>query len=176
MTLKNLTKTLIPTLLAVLLLAPVAFANGPAPESDDEHAFHYGAMRGEAGEAGVRGHRFLRRAARYLDLTEEQRTAIRQIFEDARGEGEPIRSEMRGLREELKTLLDSGASADEVGQVAIALHAVRGQAKDLRADIHERVKEQLTAEQIDRLEDMKEARGEGRGRRADHRRGGLHGR
>jgi periplasmic protein CpxP/Spy len=124
-----------------------------------------------AGEGGHRGHHgrggFGFRGFRGLDLTEEQKTQAKAIFEEQRKAGEPQRAQMQALRQQMREQLDSGkADATAIGQLAIQAHAIGSQLREARERVHERFVAILTPEQKAKLEQMKSERGErGFGRR-----------
>jgi Spy/CpxP family protein refolding chaperone len=121
---------------------------------------------GEGGHRGVHGrggfHGF-----RALDLTDEQRTQAKAIFEEQRKASEPQRAQMRELRKQMREMLDGGkADATAVGQLAIQTHAIGQQLREARERGHERLLAILTPEQKAKLEQMKSERGKrGFGRR-----------
>lgn len=129
----------------------VAFAGGDGPG----RGFH-----GRVGHGGFRGFRA-------LDLTEEQRTQAKAIFEEQRRASEPQRTQMHELRKQMREQLDSGkADAAAIGQLAIQTHAIGQQLREARERGFERLTAILTPEQKAKLEQMKSERGKrGFGRR-----------
>lgn len=124
------------------------------------------AVAGEGGRThGRGGHGF--RGFHGLDLTEEQRTQAKAIFEEQRKASEPQRAQMRELRQQMREQLDSGkADATAIGQLAIQTHAIGQQLREARERGHERFLAILTPEQKAKLEQMKSERGKrGFGRR-----------
>ncbi len=114
-----------------------------------------------------------RRLADYLDLTDEQRAAARQLFEQQRDKVRPLFEQQRGLREQLETTLDDPAASDgALGQLVKQLHAnkqaMRTARKELRAQLTTLLDPTQKAK-LDRLESvMEELRASGprhRGRR-----------
>lgn len=124
-----------------------------------------------AGEGGHRGHHGRGapgfRGFRALDLTEEQKTQAKAIFEEQRKAGEPQRAQMHELRTQMREQLASGnADATAIGQLAIQTHAIGSQLREARERGHERFVAILTPEQKSKLEQMKSERGQrGFGRR-----------
>ena len=62
----------------------------------------FGPGEGGRGPGGFRG------PARFLDLTEEQQAAAREVFEQRRPEREALHEEMRENRKALRDSLESG--------------------------------------------------------------------
>jgi Spy/CpxP family protein refolding chaperone len=125
------------------------------------------------------GHRFHGRGPgfahglRALDLTEEQQAALKSIMQEQRQASEPQREQMRGLRQQIRQLLDSGkADPAEVGRLTIQAHTLGLQLREQHKRAFEKFGAQLTPEQKAKLDQMKqerEKRGFGRrGPRPDH--------
>jgi len=115
-----------------------------------------GGHRGSHGRGGPGGFR----GFRGLDLTEEQRTQAKAIFEEQRKASEPQRAQMHELRSQMREQLDSGrADATAIGQLAIQTHAIGQQLREARERSHERFVAILTPEQKAKLEQMKSERG-----------------
>ena len=117
-----------------------------------------------AGEGGYRGSHGRGgtgfRGFRALELTEEQRTQAKAIFEEARKASEPQRAQMHELRSQMRVQLDSGkADATAIGQLAIQTHAIGQQLREARERAHERLVAILTPEQKAKLEQMRSERG-----------------
>ena len=126
------------------------------------------AGEGEGGHRGSHGRGgFGFRGFRGLDLTEEQRTQAKAIFEEQRKASEPQRAQMHELRTQMREQLDSGkADPTAIGQLAIQAHAIGQQLREARERGHERLLAILTPEQKAKLEQMKSERGQhGFGRR-----------
>ena len=102
------------------------------------------AMAGEGGHRGSHGRGGFR-GFRGLDLTEEQRTQAKAIFEEQRKASEPQRAQMHELRKQMREQLDSGkADATAIGQLAIQTHAIGSQLREARERGHERLVAILT--------------------------------
>lgn len=140
---------------AVGLALAMAGAGTVAVAGEGGHRGHHG--RGGAGFGGFRA----------LDLTEEQKTQAKAIFEEQRKASEPQRAQMHELRKQMREQLDSGkADATAIGQLAIQTHAIGSQLREARERGHERLLAILTPEQKAKLEQMKSERGKrGFGRR-----------
>ena len=104
------------------------------------------------------------RLARYLSLTEAQKTQVQQLQEKTRESMEPLFAERRQLVEQVEAALDGNADAATVGAAVIAAHE---QGKKIRAahEQHEAELEAiLTPAQLERWRALKEARKESHGR------------
>ncbi|MEM7049649.1 MAG: Spy/CpxP family protein refolding chaperone [Acidobacteriota bacterium] len=146
-------KLLFSTLILTLLVPAVV---GASPFGGGEEAF----ARGQRG-GSLFGPIPLARLARFLELTEDQVTAIRQIAEDTRDAGAPTRDELRTARTDLRTLLEGDSpDATTVGETVLAMHDLRQDLQDLRQGARDAALEELTDEQRDRLQDLLDRRGE----------------
>lgn len=98
--------------------------------------------------------RRLARLSQELNLTPDQETQIRTIFEAAKADTADEREELRAARQELQALLAGDASES-------ALRQQHGVIQDLRAELSDRrfegildVREVLTPEQRDRFVEL----------------------
>ena len=132
--------------LGVLMLGAGAYA---ANTPEDEGT---GRRHGRHGMAPFR-------MARALDLTDEQRAAFKQILEEQHKASEPLRTQHRELREQIRQQLEGNADATTVGQLTIQAHAVGKQLHESRAQVRERFEALLTPEQKAKLEALKSQRG-----------------
>ncbi len=140
---RTLLVTVAGLLLAGATLTAIAAPNRPAP----------GQSPGAAEAHGPGGGRILRLASRYLQLTDEQITAARQIFEETRTAAEPLVEQLRASREQLRTLLDQeNPDATAIGQAVIAADATREQLRTLREEAKADFRALLTADQQARLD------------------------
>ena len=113
----------------------------------------------QAGPHGRGGGRGLLPPPGYLELTEDQIDAAKAIREQTRDLVEPIRAEVRSLRQQLAATLDGETpDATEVGQLAIDIHSQRQQLRVLRQDAESQFAALLTAEQLERWENFKDLR------------------
>lgn len=156
----------LPLFALVLLLAaaPLALAQGPGGPGGG-HGPGPGAGPGpDHGGFGVP----LNRLAAYLRLSDEQIAEAQEIFTAAREAAAPIRETQKALHEELRALLD-GENPDPtaVGEVVLDLHANRQELRTLRQAAFADFEALLTAEQLEKLERLKEMRNH-----FGHRRGG----
>lgn len=106
---------------------------------------------------GFGGGRFLRRLARVLDLTDEQKDQIQAILEEAQVENEPLREQMQANREAIREATQGGAFFENEAQV-IALAEAQGALHAQMIVSHQRVKatifQILTPEQQEKLENL----------------------
>ena len=93
----------------------------------------------------------LRQIARGLELTDEQRAQIREILEENRNQIEQARRNVLQARENL----DAGFP-----ETAEALGTAHAEAALLRVQMHEQIKQLLTAEQLNLLEERRQLRKE----------------
>jgi len=110
-----------------------------------------GAGPGMGHRMGPAGVFRLQQFARGLELTDEQKTQIREILQENRNRMEQARRNVVQARENL----DAGFP-----ETAGALGTAHAEAALLRAQIHERIKQVLTAEQLGRLEERRQLRKE----------------
>ncbi len=117
-----------------------------------------------------------------LDLTDEQIDQIIEIKADARDAMQKNRSEMRGLREEMRLELQKDEpSKENLYSLIDKIADLEKAGKKLRIDNMLAIRKVLTEEQVDefksmRWEDRKERRAERRERRRGRRHGGGQGR
>lgn len=145
-----------PGLIALVAIAftfaPAAVAQ-PGPATPDAPP---GLMRGPGGP-GILGH--LRFLDLYLELTDDQRTEARALFEARHGELAALRREMRTVRAELAEHLE-GANPDPttIGTLTLELKTLRGELHQELTDLREAFRGLLTLEQQSKLDHLHEAR------------------
>lgn len=160
------------TSIALLALAPLVFAQGPGRERGPFRGGS-GFERGEGhhpgpGGRGMRELRHLLPPPGYLDLSEEQKEAVHELFEGLRSELEPLREQGKALREQLHDALESESpNAATVGQLMIDLHALKDQKRQIFPAYEERFASLLTPDQLSKWQTFRELRELRRG----HRRG-----
>jgi Spy/CpxP family protein refolding chaperone len=93
------------------------------------------------------------RIVRGLDLTEDQRAQIRAILKENKDQIEQTRSNIEQARKNLDA---------NYPETADALGAAHAEAALLRAQIHEQIKQILTPEQLNQLEERRQLREERR--------------
>lgn len=152
---KSLLVVLAMTLMAAGLLVFAQMGPGPGGPGGGR----FGALVGPGGPGPVDGHvRPFGVLARYLELSDEQVEQIRGILEQTRANVEPLRVQIREYRHQIGEALQSGAAdPTEVGTWVIEIHNLRVQIHDLHESAREAIYGVLTAEQVEKLETLKEA-------------------
>lgn len=112
------------------------------------------------GRPGLAGPRHLERA---LGLSEEQRAAFQAALEQGRPKIEELDGQLERIgRQVADALAAESANAQEVGELVIQQHRLRGAKQALREQTKKALRELLTAEQqakLDLLESMRGALG-----------------
>jgi Spy/CpxP family protein refolding chaperone len=99
-------------------------------------------------------------AARFLELTEEQRAAAREIFQRQRPEMEVLHEAMRENREAQREALEvDHPDPLTVGELTIEGHALRQEARARREEAKKAFEAVLTPEQKQKFEAMEALRG-----------------
>lgn len=115
----------------------------------------------DPGEDGP-GPRGFRGPGRFLELTEEQQAAARDIFERRRPEMQALHEQMRENRTLLRESLESGnPDPTAVGELVIEGHALRQKSRTLREDSKAAFEGLLTPDQKRKLEMLEAARAAG---------------
>jgi Spy/CpxP family protein refolding chaperone len=115
----------------------------------------FGPGEGGPGSRGVRG------PGRFLELTEDQQEAARQIFEQQRPEMRSLHERMRENRKLLRDALESGSDPTSVGELVIEGHALREKGRAMREESKEAFESLLNPEQKRKLEMLEAARAVG---------------
>jgi Spy/CpxP family protein refolding chaperone len=106
------------------------------------------------------------RGLRALDLTDDQKAALKTIIQEERQASQPQREQIRAVREQIRTLLDGGkADPAEVGRLTIQAHTLGAQLREQHKRAFERFEAQLTPDQkakLDQMRQEREQRGPGR--------------
>jgi periplasmic protein CpxP/Spy len=129
---------------ASALGSQIAFADTGAPD------------HGQQGECqkhkGHHGHRFFKKMARELGLTDQQKTQAKALFQASRTQNKPLFSAMMSARHDLRALIQSG-TADEAAIRAQSAKVAAAQA-DLavkRAQTTKQFLALLTPDQVTKL-------------------------
>lgn len=135
------------TALTLALGAGVASAQPPFPEGSGERNPRMGRAEG---------------MARFLGLSEAQKTQVRALMEARRAEHEALREKLDKNRDDLEKALE-GASPDPVavGELTIEGHRLHEQGRALREAQDAAVRKLLTPEQQAKFDAMKALRDEG---------------
>lgn len=140
--------------LTVTALAGPGRGHGGPGAHRGGHGGHHGGHHG--GEYGLP----VERLARFLELSDEQVAAAKAIREAAEAQAEPLKEAHKALRQEMRTLLDAeNPDATAIGEAAIELHEGRERSRAIRAQAKADFAALLTAEQLEKLETLKDARG-----------------
>lgn len=110
------------------------------------------------GRMGEPGERLLRMADE-LGLSDAQRNQIQTIFAEAKTANEPLWQQMQAAREQMQTLMSSGASQAELQAQHGQMQALRQQMSDRHFSTMMAVREVLTPEQRTQLQEMHSERG-----------------
>jgi Spy/CpxP family protein refolding chaperone len=94
------------------------------------------------------------RLVRRLDLTDEQRTEIREILSQARSDEQGAREAVAKAREDLRKAVTGGATEEQIRSAATALGTAMGNQAVLQVKTVTAVKAVLTDEQRQKLEQM----------------------
>jgi Spy/CpxP family protein refolding chaperone len=106
----------------------------------------------------------MRRAARFLELTEDQKARLAEIVEQGQPERERTRELSREAHQRFREALEAEApDAAQVGQAAIEMHALRAQREASRKSFEAAFESLLTPEQQQKWEMMQASRAAGRG-------------
>jgi periplasmic protein CpxP/Spy len=100
-----------------------------------------------------------------LDLTEAQKAEIEKIRQDARGNSQGRREEMRALRDKMQQLYASDASSAELRNQHQEAMKLRQEVGDQHFETKLKIREVLTLEQRQKLVELKSQRRERRGPR-----------
>jgi Spy/CpxP family protein refolding chaperone len=140
---------------------------GPGLGPGDGHCFAAGGGPGHRGAGfGMFAGRGFERLARFLELTEEQRTQAQAIHQATREQAQPLMEQNRTLHGELRDLLaQPSPDATVVGDKMIAIHANRAQVREMHENARAQFEALLTPEQLDKLAAFEERRQDRRGRR-----------
>jgi len=135
--------------MSFILMLPVA-GFLPAAQNGPRMA-RRGGGPGMGPRMGPAGMFRLQHMARCLELTDQQKTQIREILDENRNQMEQTRRNVILARENL----DAGSP-----ETAEALGTAHVEAALLRAQIHEQIMQLLTPEQLDRWEERRQLRKE----------------
>lgn len=130
---------------------------------------HQGKHQHHKGQRGERGHRYFKKLARELDLTDAQKTQAKALWEKSREQNKPLFEALMSARHELRTMEQSG-SADEAAIRAQAAKVAVAQA-DLavrRAQSVRQFQALLTPDQVTKLKAI-QAKGDHKFRKSHER-------
>jgi Spy/CpxP family protein refolding chaperone len=123
-------------------------------------AAYASARRGGPGPEGAPGSK----GAFMQDLSEEQRTAVREIMQKHREEIEPLRTEMEARNAELQELVRAEAGEAAIFAKLDEIGALRTEMMKVRMAMQLEIRAQLTDEQKQQLDEKPFMMGRGSGR------------
>jgi len=125
---------------------------------------------GAPGRRGAGGAGGLHMALRNLDLSDSQRQEVRAIFEIERSQVEANHERLRALGDELREQIESDPyDEDSVRAKATVVATLRVEMAVLRARQSGQIRDLLTPEQLDQLQQMKQERALFRSQRDERR-------
>ena len=153
--------TVLSTILASVVgfgsAAVIAQGGGDGERQWKQHSGeHKGGRHGKRGGRHGGGKHMMKRMARHLDLTDDQKAQIKTMRESQKTASQPLREQMKQLRQEMRSLDQNDASAvaalaAKKGQLTEQMFTARNQARlDFEAI--------LTPEQKTKLTEMKAKR------------------
>ena len=158
----------IASLSAVVLAASIAVAQSVKTEGQDGKA----ARHGWHGRGMKRGHRGGGRLFSRLNLTEDQKTKMKQIRTTFAERNKPLREQLRAKRQELRKANEGGTFNEALAtQKLTESAALQARLMSEKFKLHQEMLSVLTAEQKAQLDQMKAQFKERRGGR----RGGFGG-
>lgn len=96
--------------------------------------------------------------AHFLELTEQQGEAVREILDAARVDSQLLRESIRVLEEALRVEINSDDPSEAiVGALVLEIHELKGQLQELRQGVVEDIKALLDEEQLQKLEAVRHA-------------------
>ena len=145
----------IATLSAIALAASIAVAQTVTNQGNGQGARpEWGGRRGDHkghGFGGMRGGAF-----RQLNLTEDQKTKIKQIHESFAQRNQPLMEQLRAKRQELRQASEGGTFNEALAtQKLTEIAPIEAKLMGERAKLHEETLSVLTAEQKAQLEQAK---------------------
>ena len=102
-----------------------------------------------------------------LGLNAPQVASLQALVETNQATQEAIRAEVGQARENLHNLIEQGASATDIGNAVLGIHAIQGQAKASRDQFQTALENLLTAEQQGKLDAIQAAGRGGSGEDGD---------
>lgn len=141
---------------------------GGAPEQGVQ-----GEMRQHKGQsADQRGHRFFKRMAKELGLSEQQKTQAKAVFEKNRELDKPLVESMRSARQTLRKLVHSGSADDAaIREQAAKLAQTEADLAVRRAQGTREFMALLTPDQVTKLKEIRAKKDakmqKGKGERCD---------
>ena len=147
--------------LATVLISTVGFATAPAMAEGGEggwkkgHKGHHGKMH----HRGKRGKHMMKRMARKLGLTDEQKAEMKTLREAHREEMKPLREQRKAIRTSLEAL--DPAAADYDAQITVIADQQANLARQmfiLKNKMKQQMSAVLTDEQRAKMKEMRAER------------------
>lgn len=134
---------------ATALGGQLAFADTDSP-SDQPEA---GCQMQHQGHKGHGGHRFFKRMAKALGLSDQQKAQAKTLFQNTRAQNKPLLADLMTARQQLRALVQSG-SADETAIRAQSAKVAAAQTELTvkRAQAMKQFLALLTPEQVSKLQ------------------------
>ena len=157
----------IATLSAIALAASIAVAQTVTPDQGSDQGTRT-ERRGGRGRGEHKGHGWggMRRGGffKQLNLTEDQKTKMKQIRESFAERNKPLRQEIRAKRQELRQAGEGGTFNEALAtQKLTAMASLEAKLMAERHKLHQETLSVLTAEQKTQLEQSKAQRKARRG-------------
>ena len=147
----------IATLSAIALATSIAFAQTATPDQGNTQ----GTRSERRGEGKHRGHGWggMRRGGGFfgqLNLTEDQKTKMKQIRESFATQNKPLREQLRAKRQELRQASEGGTFNEALAtQKLTEMASLEAKLMGERHKLHQEMLSVLTAEQKAQLEQSK---------------------
>lgn len=158
---------------SMALAGSIVFAQTTTPDQSNQQG-----TRTERREGKHRGHRWggMRRGGGFfgqLNLTEDQKTKMKQIRESFAEQNKPLREQLRAKRQELRQASEGGTFNEALAtQKLTEMASLKAKLMGERHKLHQEMLSVLTAEQKAQLEQskaqFKTRRGERRQRNMQH--------
>lgn len=142
--------------LIVLPLGSYAIESNPQVNNIQESSNMHFAQRMKHGKRG-RGQN-IDQLTQQLDLSPEQSQQIEAIQEESRAAADEIEQQMRSQHEEMKSLMASDASTEEIRTQYQEAQALRQRMSDNRFETMLQIREVLTPEQRSEMAELMEQR------------------
>jgi len=139
-----------------LLFAQAPMGQRMANRQQQRRARRAAAVRAPGGQLG-------KLMAGYLGLTEQQKTQIQAIYQNARTESQPLREQLRQNQQDLRAAIVAGGPVESL---AAAQGELLGKLTAIRANTQIQVRKVLTPEQLAKLDELRSNRRVRPGRRA----------
>lgn len=151
-------KLAIASVSAIALAGSIAVAQTVTPDQNTQQQGSEMRHRGGRGKHGGHGWGGMRQGGffKQLNLTEDQKTKIKQIRESFAERNKPLRQELRAKRQELRQASEGGTFNEALAtQKLTEMASLEAKLMGERARLHQETLSVLTAEQKAQLEQSK---------------------